>query len=868
MRSPIPILLAALLGGAPAPAAGAAAQSGGLVGHWRLDRSHLAGGLFEAEAGQRTLAVPEGALPVFAGEGKSECLVLAPGFGHLEIDPRIDPERLPAERISLEAWVCVHRPQQWGAMLCAVEDNGSYERGWVLGFNHSQFTFAVATEKGGKLTYLKSKTSFVPGEWYHVAGTYDGAVQRIFVNGRLEAEATDQGGAIAYHDVHQLVAASYRDLNENYPLIGGLYELRLYDRAVPERDLRRRYERVRKLLPAVIIEDARPPARPLPPPLSSLQPAIDAAIDRGADDLLRRQHRDGSWSAHIEGYRNGATALMTLALLESGVRADHPSVRQALRFLRRRAPQKTYSMGCQLLALAALDDPKLLPWIQELADELAAWEHPTARGRWGYPTGNEDLSCTQFAALGLWSAARAGAKVPRELWLRVINGLQAHQGEPGEVAWNLGPSAAGRTGKRSIAGFTYRPDSQQTGSMTTAGIGVLTLAEQALGSHLPRRYRRPLEASRQRGIGWLETFYSVERNPGLGGNRYYYYLYGLERAGALLAREELAGRPWYRDGAEVLIGKQEDEGDWGSETHTAFALLFLSRATSAAHTGPGLTGDGRSVSVADADVHLSATGESLMTIWIEGFDADLLAEYAKVEAGATPGLRIVRVEYLADSRIVHTVEVDPKRPWSTERFAFQHRFTQPGKHRLQARVHALAPGSDPAFPGELDELESRSLLVETVVDSREWMETNLELAGENLLEGAGAQATASSGENAGHALDGLAPTHWVCDAKDEDPWLRIDLPRSVRADTLLLAPATSSIATSGDFDALRRANVRINDVDLEVRFPENDLGQAVVELPKPMRVRRIEVHIADHSRGKRNRGQAGFSEVELRLRGG
>jgi hypothetical protein len=844
-----------------APLAGAAAQSNGLVGHWRLDRGHLSEGAFQAETGDRSLRLGDGVEAVFAGEGRGECLVLPPGSRHLEVTPRMEPQDLPAERLSVEAWVCVHRPQTWGGMLGALEDNGAYERGWILGYHHSRFTFAVATAKGGKLTYLKSKTTFVPGEWYHVAGTYDGEVQRIFVNGQLEAESTEQGGPIAYHERHQVVAAAYKDLNENHPLVGAIYELRLYARAVPERDLLKRYERTRGVLPPVVIEGALPPPRPMPPPLAKLQPAINAAIDRGADHLLRRQHHDGSWGAHIEEYRNGATALTTYALLESGVRPDHPSVRAAVGFLRRKAPTKTYSMGCQLLALDALDDPSLSPWIQELADQLVAWEHPGARGRWGYPTGNEDLSCTQFAVLGLRSAARAGAEVPRALWLRVLAGLEAHQGAPVEVDWKLSHGGERRTGKRSIAGFTYRPDSQQIGSMTTAGIGVLAIVEEALAGRMPRRIRRPFEDSRQRAIGWLETFYSVERNPGLGSGRYHYYMYGLERAGALLGREELAGRPWYRDGAEVLIEKQGGEGGWGSETSTAFALLFLSRATSAASTGPGLSAEGSSYAVADADVHLRATGESEITAWIDGFDAELLAEYAGEEGG---GLRVARVEYLADSEVVRTIEGDTSRPWSGERFAFQHRFRAPGKHRLLARVHVLAFGADPEITDELDELASRPLAIETVVDAGEWMEANLELRGTNLIEGGDALVAVSSGADPGHAIDGLSPTHWVCDADDDEPWLRVDLARSVRARTLVLAPATSSIATRDDYDALHTARVRINDVEVEVRFPEDPLERAVVTLDKPSRVRRLEIRILERSRGKRNRGRAGFSEIELR----
>jgi hypothetical protein len=78
------------------------------------------------------------------------------------------------------------------------------------------------------------------------------------------------------------------------------------------------------------------------------------------------------------------THAATLALLKSGVPASHPGIVQALRFLRRQPPTKTYSMGCQLLALTATGDPEHLPWIQDLADELVLWESSGAPGRWAF----------------------------------------------------------------------------------------------------------------------------------------------------------------------------------------------------------------------------------------------------------------------------------------------------------------------------------------------------------------------------------------------------------------------------------------------------------------------------------------------------
>jgi hypothetical protein len=76
------------------------------------------------------------------------------------------------------------------------QDNGEYEKGWVLGTFDGSFSFALTT--GSKMNYLKaSGVAINPGEWYHIAGTYDGMTQKIYINGELKSSAT-LGGEISY----------------------------------------------------------------------------------------------------------------------------------------------------------------------------------------------------------------------------------------------------------------------------------------------------------------------------------------------------------------------------------------------------------------------------------------------------------------------------------------------------------------------------------------------------------------------------------------------------------------------------------------------------------------------------------------------
>lgn len=145
--------------------------------------------------------------------------------------PRAKGIALPERALSASAWVAIERTQRWGGLVGCVQDNGEAERGFVLGYEEDFFSFGLAShgsdDGDGKLTYLRGKTSFVPGRWYHVAATYDGESMRLYVNGRLDAESREQSGDVLYDLDAPLVLGSYLDDNESHPLDGRLLAARL-----------------------------------------------------------------------------------------------------------------------------------------------------------------------------------------------------------------------------------------------------------------------------------------------------------------------------------------------------------------------------------------------------------------------------------------------------------------------------------------------------------------------------------------------------------------------------------------------------------------------------------------------------------------
>lgn len=232
--------------------AGVAVGADGLIARWQLDSKHIDGDRFKALAGTLDASVVG---PVqFATESPQAIRLDGDSESRHRITVTEDLNRItnPVQDITIEAWVKVDEIQDWGGIVGVIQDNGSYEKGWLLGFRSSHFCFAVASEKAGKLTYLTSQRHFEPGNWYYVVGTYDGRAQRLFVDGQLAAESTDQSGPIAYAPQAPFTIGAYHDDNEIHCMTGEVEQIGLWDKALPEREIVDNFESRKSRFPGIV----------------------------------------------------------------------------------------------------------------------------------------------------------------------------------------------------------------------------------------------------------------------------------------------------------------------------------------------------------------------------------------------------------------------------------------------------------------------------------------------------------------------------------------------------------------------------------------------------------------------------------------
>jgi hypothetical protein len=326
-----------------------------------------------------------------------------------------------------------------------------------------------------------------------------------------------------------------------------------------------------------------------PPHLGSPGP-VAAAILRGRRFLRHDLLEDGAsiWPTSPEwpGTMVGATALSVLALRVAGIPPRDEAIQTAWKAtlfhsggLRGDLEGYTYALSLLAMAIEAVDRTKHKTLLEAITRHLVRgqlengqWTYyckPKEYGGQGRPRAG-DNSNTQFAILALRSARRCGVAIPREVWEKTaqfwFSAINPYGG------WGYGPKGS------------YDHEM----SMTAAGISTLAICAEAL--HGPKALKE-IQANVRVSSG------QIRLGELLLGKGYeaqeIYTLYGVERACILTGTRRFNDFDWYAEGAKILLETQKESGAWGDNSvrgvftgrgygeacDTAFALLFLKRAT-------------------------------------------------------------------------------------------------------------------------------------------------------------------------------------------------------------------------------------------------------------------------------------------------
>jgi len=753
------------------------------------------------------------------------------------------------KKVTVSSWACLDDFHDWGGLVSCFEDTGEFERGWVLGFRGSSACFGLTAAETGRIHYLRSERRLPKRKWFHLVGTYDGRNQALYLDGELIASHKyDKRSEVLYDDSHQFALGAYLDSNENFLTSGAMLRTSIFADALSKKEVKALFKKERKEFGELLQREL--PQHETEIAEGELAGKVNRAIDHGVNYLLEQQLRDGSWAQQSTGYRNGITSLNALALIHAGVPTDHPSIVNAVRFLREHPPRKVYSAGIQLMLYAELGQDDLLADAEEVVDLLLEWEPRYPGGLWGYPGGAPDLSNTQFVALGFWSAERMQIELPDEVWIRLGSAVVEHCRAPAERIDGGGRSSAGRL----VQGFHYGTgDYPAYGGMTVAGISALHLVEMCGPNRLPARLKKEIATSKQLALRWLEEKFQADENPGFA-ERINYYLYGVERVAALMDLDSIGRHDWYRAGALALLERQRENGSWVNasygahvESATSFALLFLSRATAASTGGETRSARGMLdptvVQVEACALETAMSNDHRGRVyWAAGLPKAL-------QAAGEYDLEHVRAVSYRLNGVAHPVQLSPSEV--DRRLAWRLPELAAGMHSIQMSV-TLANGEILQSAEFEFEVRNRPALVQRAA-------LELRRGLQQIACTAIAEVDFLSDESDASVLcDGLQLTGIKFPTDLPAAQLELQLDRASRADALIISSYPASFLDSAPGLSGLKLELELNGNEVEIATPlEVRSGEILIRLPKSVKIRHIRLKL-DELYGKN-----GISEIGL-----
>jgi len=204
---------------------------------------------------------------------------------------------LPQQAITVSAWVSIDKPQSKGGIIGTLQDNGDEKAGWLLGYDENVFSFTLGTKGSidterdrGRLTFLKGKTRYKLGQWYHIAAVYDGKKMELYVNGKLDASSETQSGQITYPSTAPFTIGVYRDRNHNVFHFGRIRSVTLYDIAAKNTWVAEEFQHGRQLV-----------ALPAPSKSDDLKFVVKPYLQYGTKDgmtVMWRTSQPGSTIVH------------------------------------------------------------------------------------------------------------------------------------------------------------------------------------------------------------------------------------------------------------------------------------------------------------------------------------------------------------------------------------------------------------------------------------------------------------------------------------------------------------------------------------------------------------------------------------------
>ena len=364
-------------------------------------------------------------------------------------------------------------------------------------------------------------------------------------------------------------------------------------------------------LPLILLATALPALADAPTTTEADARAFSRAVDRAIGFLQAKgQALDGSYSAQAGP---GVTALVTTAILRHGRTPDDPLVAKSLKYLegfvredggiyQNDSVLRNYETCLAILCFSEANRDRRYDKLIKGADRFIKdlqWDEGEGHDRSSLNYGGAgygrqkrpDLSSTSFLVDALKTAGAGPDDPAMKAALIFVSRCQNLETEHNTTQFSAKNPDGGfyytcAAGGSSMAGTTPNGGLRSYGSMTYAGLKSMIYAGVA-----------PNDPRVKAALKWIQKFYGLDSNPGMGNSGLYYYYHTFAKAldaTGLSVVEDAQGvkHDWRRDLRAELIRRQRPDGTWINaddrwmETDpslvTGYALLALSYCRPAA----------------------------------------------------------------------------------------------------------------------------------------------------------------------------------------------------------------------------------------------------------------------------------------------
>lgn len=203
----------------------------GLLSFWSLDKSTISGTTVKDLVGKTDGTI--------VGEPKSvpgkikECLKFSGSQDRVEVPKAL---MVGLESFTIECWFNYENSANWRWMFGGGPE-WNYGLGFCIHSGSNIVRYHLKTDKGSFYTGNGS-TSLNPGDWYHIAYTYNGKSAISYVNSKKDFEQAITG-IVLIDPTTLAIGAGYWNNNEYF--VGMIDEVRVYERALSEEEVNKNY---------------------------------------------------------------------------------------------------------------------------------------------------------------------------------------------------------------------------------------------------------------------------------------------------------------------------------------------------------------------------------------------------------------------------------------------------------------------------------------------------------------------------------------------------------------------------------------------------------------------------------------------------